>query len=282
MGINFPSFSGDWFAPAIITIVGAIIAGVIAQVAENKISAKKAGSFLASILGVAFSIVFLWYNIVGIIFFYVGENTRISQGCLEAYPIFKKSVLWNPKIPGARAKLVDCGLELNRSNETITILESLENRLSDDAVYWYHLSWAYSGTEDYEKMIFSAERSADLNPDKATWIAGLGKNLIINFKYSEAEALLRIARTHNSNDGESTFWLAWALYEQEKYDDAIHHFDECIKLNPSGYNLSRCIAGKGFALKDLRRYNEAKSLFETSLQMDPNQDDVKEALAEIK
>lgn len=280
-GINFPIFSGDWFAPAIIALVGAIIAGVISQVAENKIPVGKAIVFLASIIGGALTIVLLWYNVVGEVFFLVAQDTRESKGCLAAFPVYKNAVRWNPKIPEARAELAECGLELNRNDETIKILEPLETLLSDSWAYWHQLAWAYFGEGLYDKMIYSVERSADLNPMKSTWIASLGEELINKFKYPEAEAVLRVARTRNGNDGESTFWLAWALYEQDKYDDALHHFDECIRLNPSGYKLYRCIAGKGFALRDLGRYNEAKSLLETALQMDPNQDDVKIALEQL-
>jgi len=279
--INFPILSGDWFAPAIIALVGAVLAGIISQVVENKISTKRAIVFSGGTIAVALGVILFWYNLIGIIIFSNAQDIRESKGCLAAFPYYKNATKWNPKIANARWQMVVCGLELNRNDEVLAILEPLESVLQDHWHYWVELSWAYYGSAKYTQMIKAVENGADLNPSQTEWIAVLGEKLMRNFNYSDAEAVLRVSRTRNDADGISTFWLAWALYEQRKYDDALFHFDECIRLNTSGYKLSRCIAGKGFVYKSIGQYGEAKSLFETSLKMDPNQNDVKEALEAI-
>lgn len=280
-GLNFPILSSDWFTPAIITLVGAVAAGVILKIAENKISAQNAFLFLTSTIVTAFIMVVIWYNFVGLIIFSIGEDVQMKEGCKEAFPLYKSAVNWNPKIPRARMALVGCGLDLNRSGEAIKTLEALESILSDNSVYWAQLSWAYSGTEDYEKMINSVEHSANLDSTDLGWISSLAERLMNQFKYEQAEAILRVVRVHNNSDSVAPFWLAWALYKQGKYEDAIHHFDECIRLNPSGDRLYRCLAGKGFALRDIGAYSEARILLETSLQLNQNQDDVITALEQL-
>lgn len=280
-GLNLPSFSTDWFAPAVIVIMSAIISGIVTKVAGGEIPRNRAISFLVGTLLVTTIVILFWYNVIGIIIFNYADSVASSQGCRSAYSFYKSAVDWNPKYTRARIAFVECSLELNRAEDAVEILESLEPKLLGSWNYWNEMAWAYYGIQSYEKMISSVERAADLYPENTGWIDSLGEKLHRELKYREAEAILRIARTRNGSDGAAVFWLAWSLYEQDKYDDALSHFDECIRLNSSGYFLARCIAGKGFTLRDTGRYQEARSLFETSLQIHSDQEDVRISLEQL-
>lgn len=280
-GVNLPSLSNDWFATAIISMVSAIVAGLALQLVENKIQGNKLLNFFVATVLLAFVAILLWYNIIGIVLFGWGRLVENTQGCGSALSIYENAVVQNPRFIPAREKLVECGTSAQRSNEVLNILEPLHSSLSNSPSYWRELALTYHRIGNYPKMVSVVEQAANLSPKDSTWITNLGEQLHRQLRYVDAEAVLRVVRTHNGADGEAAFWLAWALYEQGKYQDAIGHFDICMQLNPSGYNMARCMAGKGFALSRIGRYGEAKSLFETSLNLYPDQTDVRAALNQL-
>jgi tetratricopeptide (TPR) repeat protein len=280
-GINLPSFSTDWFASAVIAVICAIVAGIVVLLAEKKIRGPKALAFVIGPLVLAIAAVLFWYNAVGIAICQSGRITELSHGCSQAFPAYKRAVAWNPKYTPARERMVVCALQLGRTDEALAVLEPLESALVDTWSYWYELSRCYCAVANSDHMVLSVDRAADIDPGQSAWIDSLAEALHRQFRFTEAEALTRIVRTHNGGDSVAVFWLAWALYEQDKYDDALGHFEKCIEMNPAGYTLSRCIAGKGFTLRDMGRYAEARQPLETSLQMDPTQLDVNAALAQL-
>lgn len=280
-GVNLPSLSNDWFATAIISMASAIAAGLGLQLIENKITGSKLVNFLIVTVLIALAMILMWYNITGIAFFGLGHFIENTQGCGSAFSTYRSAVIQNPKFIPAREKLVECGSSAKRLSEVLITLEPLQNSLSDSYSYWRELAWVYYRVSNYPKMLSAVERAADLEPKDSAWITMLGEQLHRQLRYADAEAVLRVVRTHNGADGQAAFWLAWALYEQGEYQDAIGHFDICMRLNPSGYNMARCMAGKGFALRRVGRYSEAKSLWETSLTLYPDQPDVRTALSQL-
>jgi tetratricopeptide (TPR) repeat protein len=280
-GLNLPSLSNDWFATTVISVVSAIIAGLILQLAENKIPGNKTLNFLSSTILLACVAILVWYNILGIAIFGLGDIVESLQGCVSAFPFYKNAVMQNPRFVPARDKFAECAIAIKRPREALLVLEPLQDSLVYSWSYWRELSVIYYADGNYPKMLSAIERAADLKPQDSAWITNLGEQLHRQLRYADAEAVLRVVRVHNGNDGNAVFWLAWALYEQAKYQDAIAHFDICIQLNPSGYNLARCMAGKGFALRSVGRYAEARSLFETSLTLFPDQPDVSAALSQM-
>lgn len=280
-GLNLPSLSNDWFATAIISMVSAIAAGLGLQMIENKITGSKLVNFLIATVLLAFVTILVWYNITGIVLFGLGRFIENTRGCASALSIYRNAVIQNPKFIPAREKFVECGYSIKRLNEILSTFEALQDSLSDSHTYWRELALVYYGVGNYPKMLSAVERAADLYPKDSVWITRLGEQLHRQLRYAEAEAVLRVVRTHNGADSEAVFWLAWALYEQGKYQDAIGHFDICMRLNQSVYNMARCMAGKGFALRSVGKYNEAKSLLETSLNLYPDQPDVRTALNQL-
>lgn len=280
-GINLPSLSNDWFATAIISMASAIVAGLGLQLIENKITGSKLVNFLIVTVLIALAMILVWYNIAGIALFGLGRFIEYTQGCGSAFSTYKSAVIQNPKFILAREKLVECGISAKRLREVLATLEPLQSSLSDSYSYWRELAWVYYGVSNYPRMLSAVEQAADLEPKDSAWITMLGEQLHRQLRYADAEAVLRVVRVHNGADGQAAFWLAWALYEQGKYQDAIGHFDICMRLNPSGYNMARCMAGKGFALRSVGRYSEAKSLWETSLNLYPDQPDVRTALSQL-
>lgn len=279
-GINLPT-NVDWFNALLLPILVAVITGIIVGHAEGRIDSSKSATYIFSAIlcTVVFSLI--WYNIIGVFYFLWGRSAEPDGGCRVAASLYEKAVVWNPKISDARTKLVSCYTSLNRGDELVTILEPLGRSLSDSPRYWQDMASVYYANRDYQKMIRSVAKSADLEPKNSEWITALGELLHRDLRYSEEEAVLRTVRTHNGSDDMAVFWLAWSLYEQTKLNDAFYHFEECIKRFASGYNLGRCHAGRGFALLKMGRFEDAHAAFQQALTIEPNQEDVKTALDQL-
>ena len=278
--LNLPT-SVDWFSGLIVPIAITIIAGIIVKIAEGKVNSSKGLGFIVGVLVCVAIFVLLWYNLIGAVYFLRGQSVEATKGCQGAVPLYEKAVSWNPKLIGARHQLVYCMIVLNRASDLVPILEPLDALLFDSPHYWQDLALTYYAIGDYDEMAHSVGRSADLDPENSDWITTLGERLHRETKYGEAETVLRIVRTHNDDDGLAVFWLAWALYEQNKYSDALYHFEECIVRFDAGHTLGRCHAGKGFALLKLKRYDDARLAFQQALEIEPNQDDVRTALSQL-
>ena len=102
--------------------------------------------------------------------------------------------------------------------------------------------------------------------------------LMNEFQPAQAETILRSVRIHNDSDNNAVFWLAWSLLEQDKYDDALKHFDKCIERFTEEDCLARCHAGKGFIYEDLNQKDKAIAEFTLAQKISPDHDDVKNAL----
>jgi len=308
-GLNFPT-SPDWFNGAVVAIVITATAGILVKLAENKISGQRAISFITAIIFSAFIVALFWYNAVGFLYFLRAKSIEDERGCAMAMPTYEQAVTQNPKITGARERLISCSIALQRSYELIPILEPLSGVLATSCQYWIEMAQVYSAngesdqmldaatrsaelysTSDYDKMLDFIVRSAELDPLNSSWITSVGSSLHSNRQYAEAEAVLRIAVTHNYSDDEAVYWLAWALYEQgseykDKYEDALRHFEECIRRykrrSENNLELGRCYAGKGFVFRDTGKKDQARAEFLRALQTYPNQSDVLDALDQLR
>ncbi|MBM4425286.1 MAG: tetratricopeptide repeat protein, partial [Chloroflexi bacterium] len=78
---------------------------------------------------------------------------------------------------------------------------------------------------------------------------------------------------------EVSFWLAWSLYENGYYSEAIEYFDDAIE---KGYFPGRAHAGKGFAFVRAGDFTHAAEEFITSLTQTPDQPDVQNCLLRIQ
>ena len=61
-----------------------------------------------------------------------------------------------------------------------------------------------------------------------------------------------------------------ALYELEKYDEAIQNYDKALQIDP---NDTDALNNKGLALYNLGKYDEAIQYYDKALQIDPNDTD---------
>jgi tetratricopeptide (TPR) repeat protein len=280
--LNLPT-SVDWFNATVVSIVGAVITGVITQLAGKKIDGNRAFNFIVGSILCALVLTWFWYNIIGSICFSSAQSIENSQGCAAAVSTYERAILWNPKITEARESFIHCAISLNRTDTILPVLEPLEKTLADNWHYWYELVGVYLRLGNLDKMFVAINHSADLYPKNTDWITSLGEMFHRPDQYAVAEAVLRIVRNHNNADSRAVFWLSWALYEQKKYDDALFHFGKCIEMYSGSvtHELIRCHAGKGLALYYTGKTQEAKTELAIAIALDPNQEDVRQIIGQL-
>ncbi len=278
-GINLP-LSLDWFDGAVIAVVTVTVAHLIVNIANENTTEDRGFNFIFGTIVLAVVIILIKYNGIGIALYAYGLSTEDESGCKEAIHHYEASLHWNPKIAAARVAIIRCNSSLDKPEDSLTILEPLEDLFEESPVYWRDMAWAYYSNYEFDRMISSANRSVDLDHRDIDWLTDIGHTLMVDGLHHEAETVLRLNRTYYPENDRALFWLSWSLYEQEKYDDALNHFDQCIDRLSELLNdrLARCYAGKGFTYFALGSLPEARDFFIRSLTIDSNQPDVNEVL----
>lgn len=280
-GLNVPNTSGDAFISILISVTGAITVTLLMKSFDNKSMASNAFGFWARTVLFFGALMFIYYNLIGIAITDRALSIEENSGCVEAFPVFKNGMRWNPKYEMTRWGLVRCGGATNRLDEVIKMMEEVQPTLEDYPIYWEQLAWGYNLGKSFDKMNFAVAYGAKLNPNDISWLTPLGKNLYERSLYPEAEGVFRVARSYNDEDGQTAYWLGLTLLAEGEYQDALNHFDLCMGQNQDHYEQTRCISGKAFAYYYLGNSTEAKILFETSLLLYPDQQDVKDTLSQI-
>ena len=166
-------------------------------------------------------------------------------------------------------------------DNALRILDSLEEKENSKYTYWWARSIIYFSKGDYKALSASTESMLSLMPSTSQIVVDMAKDLHSKFYRAEAEALLRNVRVYDDGNNYAVFWLAWALFEQGKNEDALYHFDLCLQRFTQGYEAGRCHAGKGFIFVNNGRYSEAISEFTISLEILPDQEDVQKSLNQL-
>ncbi|MGQ9618014.1 MAG: tetratricopeptide repeat protein [Candidatus Aminicenantia bacterium] len=78
------------------------------------------------------------------------------------------------------------------------------------------------------------------------------------------------------------YWIGECYYSLGKYEDAIREFDNLITNYPKADNINSAHLKKGYALIELRRYLEAKSVLKELIQRAPLSEEAKLAEQKLK
>jgi len=107
----------------------------------------------------------------------------------------------------------------------------------------------------------------------------------IKGNYSLAIAGFRDFYEKNKNSpmaDNALYWIGECYYSQGKYEDAIREFDNLINNYPKADNILAAYLKKGYALIELRRYLEAKSVLKELIQKAPLSEEAKLAEQKLK
>ena len=131
------------------------------------------------------------------------------------------------------------------------------------------------------------------------YIRILINNYIDNKNFNDANILLDKALQQSDNDDELHNLKGLVVEQQSGLDDALPHFKRCIELNPNNpqglYNVGRYyynqaanvieqnpnLRGRALSKRVDPLYRQAMPHLEQSLQLDPTNDDVRNALRNI-
>ena len=131
------------------------------------------------------------------------------------------------------------------------------------------------------KMKKAFEKSVELDPKHITGLIGLVRYYInapeiAGGSTEKATEFAKRIREITPFQGEME--LGIVASHEEKYTDALSHYDAAGKLNPAhGYVQYLC----GQMLMKLEKKEEARTRFETALKLDPRIDAAKQALAQL-
>jgi tetratricopeptide (TPR) repeat protein len=274
----------DLITLLVIPVTLVAIGAVVTQLVKNEIKFKVASKRILLIFVISTLILFGWYNLGGLILYTNGRSAEGVDGCDQAVSIYEQAIHLNPKLSDARTRFVACKIALGLPADALTVITPLRKNLEYSPFYWKDMVSLYKEVNDFDKMLDAVKRAVLLDPSNVTWAVNMGEAYHRAQDYVKAEAVLRNVRVYNGNEPMAAYWLAWALYEQGKYQDALGHFDICITLmtpiNQS--NTGRCLAGKGFTFEKMGNNTEAVQAFTQALSTNPDQDDVKQELEKLQ
>ena len=245
MSNSFPSAT-YWYTSVVLAITVSVVVAIVTRVVDEKINWVKASKLTGGV--VAFGVVsyFLLFYGVSWVSLKRGNALERSQGCRIAVSAYRQALLWRPSNEDAQIKFAQCMSEIKQYENAIEVLDQIEDTEASKYTYWWARSIIYFRKGDYADLISSTETMLSLNPSTSPIVVSMAEDLHKNFHREEAEALLRNVRVYDDSNSQAIFWLAWALFEQEKYNDALYHFDLCLQRYATGYEAGRCHAGKGF------------------------------------
>jgi tetratricopeptide (TPR) repeat protein len=95
--------------------------------------------------------------------------------------------------------------------------------------YWT-LGVAYLYRREFDQALFAYERAYELNPNDANLLASSAESLIYVGRAKEAiDHIKRAARLNPFHPDWYTYYLGWAYYDDQRYEDAVR------TLKPLGY-----------------------------------------------
>jgi tetratricopeptide (TPR) repeat protein len=132
------------------------------------------------------------------------------------------------------------------------------------AIAWSNKGFLLSNLEKYDEAIRCFDKSLELKPNKAEDWSGKGVALFNLRNYNEA--IICFDKYISLDPKNIYIWdiKAQALRSCGKSNDALECFDRAIEFNPNIVLL----VGKGFALNDLKKYDEAIHHFNKAINED--------------
>jgi len=226
--------------------------------------------------------VLIWYNLIGFAYFMMAQSTERNQGCQGASGLYENAVRWNPQIVEARQRAIACNMKLGKREASIALLEPLSAMLLSSSDYWLEMTFLYYMIADDKKTLDGAKHLGTEIPE-VSWIEDLGEQLYDLGMHPTSEQVFRFITVYGGYGQHATYFLAWSIFKQERFEAALGHFNECIERYAKGskYWIYRCHAGKGFVLNALGKTQEAREEFLQSLVIESSQTDVKEALQKL-
>ena len=207
-------------------------------------------------------------------------------------------------VHAARARVL---MRLGRSGEAVVSLEKAVEKKPNDQTLRLTYARLLVDIKEYDKARVEFEKLLKASPDDAELLYTLGLLSLESQRLDDAEKYMMMLIRMDERDGEAQYYLGRIYENRKQYDQAIEwyeqvhigdykfdarlriadmlglsgqtdkaieHLDAMLKGSQSNSSLVRIYVAKGELLRLAHRYEEALFVFNTALEIVPNNSDL--------
>lgn len=204
--------------------------------------------------------------------------TQLRGDSASAIAIWSRLTGLYPESMNMRVHLANAYLLAGKPERTQMIIEKLPEKDKDSAITWYWRGQVLMRLGCPDAAVTAYKKSLDKQletPDMA-WGA-IGYAMASMQRYTEAITAFDAARKANPTEDDWSYQLAINLKDDGRSNDALIIMTSLLKKDPE---LARYWRQQGFILSVLEKQEEAIPAMERSLQLEPNQPKLWQALIE--
>lgn len=142
-------------------------------------------------------------------------------------------------------------------------------------IYYYILANQYSKLKINDEAEHYFDRAFEINPEYAQGIKSFGYFLLENKKYEKLLKIIESFKKIEMLNFDYFYLKGMALMKLNNFKEAIEAFEEGNKIYDSDVRLLNSLALCYFKIGEK---NQAKKIWEASLKINPNQEDIKKLL----
>ncbi len=163
---------------------------------------------------------------------------------------------------------------VNHPMEASKVVDS-KNR----GVFFYVIADEYSSLKLFDKAVFYYEKAINSGIIIPEGIINYSKLLIINGKYDSAIKKIQLIKGNSKYEFEYYSIIGEAYLYKTDYKNAIKYLLKANKIYDSDYRVINLL---GMAFYHEKMFKEALKAFEASIQLNPEQDEVKRWIDKLK
>lgn len=187
----------------------------------------------------------------------------------EAIEAYKKSVKINENVYEAWYNLAQSYHQLKEYKDAEKAYEKAVEIKPDRAIAWYHLGNILSQLENYEDAVEAYDKAVRFAPTYVPAWYSRGNALI---KWEKPEEALQSYQTALSLEAseenpELLYSIGWALHQLRRYEEAIARYNQVLSLEPENY---QAWYNRGNALYKLEISPEAIASYNRAVAIKPD------------
>ncbi len=161
---------------------------------------------------------------------------RLHNDPDKAEKVLRGMLKDDPDNDAAMEQLTQLLLDQNKSDEAITLLQSMTSHSPSPTLYDL-LGDAYTQTKDYGKAEAAYRKAVDLDPSELTHLRGLGQTLLSEEKYPEALAVYQKLADVMPDDADVYLRVAQIYRELHQLDKAEENLVKARQYAPGSLEV---------------------------------------------
>jgi len=196
-----------------------------------------------------------------------------------AEAIYRKALELNPNNLQARH---DLGVVLFMQNQHEEAIRQFKDILAKDPKFvkaYYNLAVVYEQREEFDEAIKNCREALTIDPRDIDTLNVMAVVLAKQGKLDEATEVFKKVIVEDPNDAPARFNIASVYMKLENWNEALKYFLDADRLAPQNPVIQNWI---GAVYAEMERYQEAYEYFIKALALDPNFEDAKKNLEQVK